>query len=157
MSFIRTVVAATLAGMLGACATSGPTYSQRTQQRQAAYAAAAGAPVRSFQFFNLWSWEPLSNTQLAVYTRPNQAWLVDVQDNCQNLWFTNSIGLTSNASQVSVHFDKVLTGRPYIPCIIMQIRPVDLGRLKVEQQAQRKIDAEPRPPEEPSQGQPSGS
>jgi hypothetical protein len=157
MSFIRLVVAATLAGMLGACATSGPTYSQRMQQRQAAYATAAGAPVRSFQFFNLWSWEPLSNTQLAVYTRPNQAWLVDVEDNCQNLWFTNTIGLTANASQVQVHFDKVLTGRTYIPCTIMQIRPVDLARLKVEQQAQRKIDAEQRPTEQPAQGQPSGS
>jgi hypothetical protein len=29
--------------------------------------------------------------------------------------------------------------------------------LKVEQQAQREIDAQPRPPEQPPQGQPSGS
>jgi len=152
MSIIRLVVAATLAGALAACASSGPTYSQRMQQRQAAYAAAAGAPVSSFQYFTLYSWEPLSDTELAVYTHPNKAWLVDVQDNCQNLTFTHSIGLTSSGSQVSVHFDKALTGRIYIPCMIMQIRPVDVARLKVEQQAQRKIEQEPR-----AQTQPTGS
>jgi hypothetical protein len=149
MSYIRPVVAATLVGALVACAGT-PTYTQRMQQRQATYAAAAGAPVRSFQFFTLYSWEPLSDTELAVYTSPNKAWLLDVQDNCQYLSFTNAIGLTSSTSQVSVHFDKVLTGRAYIPCMIMQIRPVDLARLKVEQQAQRKIDQEPRPQDQPA-------
>ena len=151
------LAAVAVVAALGGCTRVGKDYTSRMEARQQAYVAAAGDPVNSFHYFSLWSWEPLSNTQLAVYTRPNQAWLVDVQDNCQNLWFTNSIGLTSNASQVSVHFDKVLTGRAYIPCIIMQIRPVDLARLKVEQQAQRKIDAEPRQPEQPAQGQPSGS
>lgn len=133
---------AVLTGLLVAC--SSVPHAQRQQQRQAAYAAAAGAPVRSFHFFNLWSWEPLSDTELVVYTRPNRAWLLDLDGHCQNLMFTNAVGLTSSVGEVSVRFDKVLVGRGYMPCTIMQIRPVDVKRLRIEQEAQRKINAQPR-------------
>lgn len=132
---------AVLATALGAC--SSVPYAQRMAQRQAAYAAAAGAPVRSFHFYDLYSWEPLADGQLAVYTQANRAWLLDVGV-CPNLEFANTIGLTSFSGEVSVNFDKVLTGRGYPPCFITQIRPVDVAKLKLEQQAQRKIDAEPR-------------
>ena len=144
MSKSALLIAVAVAGALAAC--SSVPHAQRQQQRQAAYAAAAGAPVRSFHFFNLWSWEPLSDSEVVVYTRPNRAWLLDLDGRCQNLEFTQAIGLTSNAGEVSTRFDKVLTGRRYIPCRIMQIRPVDVKRLRVEQQAQRKINAQPREP-----------
>lgn len=134
---------AALAAVLGAC--SSVPYAQRQAQRQAAYAAAAGAPVRSFHFFNLYSWEPLGDSQLAVYTEPHRAWLLDVAS-CPNLEFANAVGLTSFGGDVSVNFDKVLTGRGYPPCFISKIRPIDVAKLKLEQQAQRKIDAEPRQP-----------
>lgn len=143
MSHVRLCLAGALALALGAC--SSVPYAQRLAQRQAAYAAAAGAPVRSFHFFNLYSWESLGDNRLAVYTQPNRAWLLDVAP-CQNLEFTNAIGLTSFAGEVSVNFDKVLTGRGYPPCFISQIRPIDVAKLKLERQAQRKIDAEPRQP-----------
>lgn len=130
-----------LAAALGAC--SSVPYAQRQAQRQAAYATAAGAPVRSFHFYNLYSWEPLSETQLAVYTQANRAWLLDVSL-CQNLPFANAIGLTSFAGDISVNFDKVLVGRSYPPCFITRIRPVDVAKLKLERQEERRIDAEPR-------------
>ncbi|MEP6897398.1 MAG: DUF6491 family protein [Rhodanobacter sp.] len=117
---------------------------QRESQRQAAYAAAAGVPVRSFRFFNLYSWEPLGNGQMAVYTKPNEAWLLDLGGACPNLDFANAIGLTSNLNQVTIGFDKVLTGRGNYPCTITGIRSVDVSRLKLEQQAQHKINAEQR-------------
>ncbi|OOG43713.1 DUF6491 family protein [Rhodanobacter sp. C05] len=130
------------AGVLAGC--SSVPYAQRQSQRQAEYAAAAGAPVRSFHFFSpLYSWEALSDQQLAVYARPNQAWLLDV-DGCPNLTFANAIGLTSSFHDVSVRFDRVLTGRNGYPCTITQIRPIDVGRLRAAQQAQRKIDEKPR-------------
>ncbi|HEY0198752.1 MAG TPA: DUF6491 family protein [Rhodanobacter sp.] len=134
--------AALLAIMLAGC--SGVPLAQRESQRQAAYAAAAGASVRSFRFFNLYSWEPLDNGQMAVYTKPNEAWLLDLGGACPNLEFASAIGLTSQFDQVSVGFDKVLTGRGNYPCTITGIRPVDVSRLKLEQQAQRKINAEQR-------------
>ncbi|KZC21144.1 MULTISPECIES: DUF6491 family protein [Rhodanobacter] len=124
-------------------------YAQRMSERQAAYAAAAGAPVRSFRFFSLYSWEPLGDTQLAVYTQPNKAWLLDL-GGCQELRFVNSIGLTSNLNQVMVGFDKVLTGRHNVPCTITQIRPVEVKSLKLAQQQQRQIESAAREGQPPA-------
>lgn len=139
------MLALMLLGVLLAACQSVP-YAQRLQQRQQAYSAAAGAPVRSFRLVmgaQIYSWEPLSDTQLVIYTLPSKAYLLDVWP-CNNLTFTNFIGLTSFASEVQTGFDKVLTGRPYIPCIIKQIRPIDLARFKLEQASQRHIDSVPR-------------
>jgi hypothetical protein len=137
-----------LVAVLAAC--SSVPLAQREQQRQAAYASAAGAPVRSFHFFTLWSWEPLGDRQVVVYTRPSQAWLLDLDGPCQDLPFTQAIGLTSSSGTVFNRFDKVLVGRSSMPCMITQIRPVDVRQLRVAQEAQRKIDAAPREPAAPA-------
>ena len=150
MSKSALLITVALAAALTAC--SSVPYAQRQQQRQAAYAAAAGAPVKSFHFFSLWSWEPLSDSELVVYTQPQRAWLLGLDGHCQNLEFTQAIGLTSSTGEVSTRFDKVLTGRNYIPCTIMQIRPVDVKRLRIEQEAQRKVNAQPRAPASPASG-----
>lgn len=139
-----------LVGLLVGC--SSVPYAQRQQQRQAAYLAAAGAPVTSFHFFTLWSWEPLSDSELVVYTRPSQAWLLDLDGHCENLEFTHAIGLTSSTGEVWTRFDKVLTGRHYLPCTIMRIRPVDVKQLRIAQEAQRKIEAQPRGQSAPASG-----
>ena len=144
MSKLRILALVLLGTLLVACE-SAP-YAQRLQQRQQAYNTAAGAPVRSFRLvmgMQIYSWEPLSDTQLVIYTLPSKAFLLDVWP-CNNLTFTNFIGLTSFASEVQTGFDKVLTGRPYIPCVIKQIRPVDLARFKLEKEGQRHIDSLPR-------------
>ena len=133
----RLLIAAIATLSVAAC--SSVPYAQRISARQAAYAAAARDPVRSFRFFELYSWEPLGDSQLAIYTKPSEAYLVTVMGPCPDLEFANIIGLTSFASEVQAGFDKVLTGRPYIPCIIQQIRPVDLARLKSVEHEQRKI------------------
>ena len=144
------LVAIAMAVALAAC--SSVPYAQRQQQRQQAYAAAAGAPVKSFHFFTLWSWEPLGDSELAVYTRPDRAWLLDVDGTCLDLPYTRAIGLTSSVGQVWARFDKVLTGRHDIPCTISQIRPVDVKLLLIKQEAQRKINAQPREPVAPAAG-----
>ncbi|OOG60332.1 DUF6491 family protein [Rhodanobacter sp. C03] len=149
MKFMHLFSGLLVAGLLASC--SSVPYAQRQSQRQAQYLAAAGAPVRSFRFFSpLYSWEALNDQQLVVYARPNQAWLLDV-DGCPNLTFANAIGLTSSFNEVSVRFDRVLTGRNNYPCTITQIRPVDVSHLRAAQQAQRKIDEKPR--EVPAGGQ----
>lgn len=139
----RLLFAAVMLPLLAAC--SSVPYAERISARQAAYAAAAGAPVRSFRFFELYSWEPLGNSQLAIYTRPSEAYLVTVMGPCPDLEFTNVIGLTSNLREVQVRFDKVLTGRRDFPCTIGEIRPVDLAKLKSVEHEQRKIQAADRP------------
>ena len=142
MSLFRSCLVLLPALVLAAC--SSVPLAQREQQRQAAYASAAGTPVRSFHFFSLWSWEPLGDSQVVVYTRPSQAWLLDLDGSCRNLPYTQAIGLTSSSGNVYSRFDKVLTGESYMPCMITQIRPVDVRQLRVTQEAQRKINAEPR-------------
>ncbi|TPG11927.1 hypothetical protein EAH75_11835 [Rhodanobacter glycinis] len=151
MSTIRILLATTLLALLCACA-SAP-YAQRTSERQAAYAAAAGAPVRNFRFFTLYSWEPLSDRQVVIYTRGNEAWLLDLGGGCPEISFVNTIGLTSNLNQVMVGFDKVLTGRNNFPCTISQIRPVDVKSLKAAQLRQRQIRSEPRSADKPAAAQ----
>ncbi|MHA6205049.1 DUF6491 family protein [Dyella soli] len=132
--------------LLAACARVGKEYTERLNARQQAYAAVAGAPVNKFHYFSLWSWEPLSDDQLAVYTRSNEAWLLDLDGKCRNLQFTNHIALTSSVSEVSVKFDRVLTGPPDPPCFIKQIRPVDVARLQSPQQGKpREVEEAPRP------------
>jgi hypothetical protein len=139
MSCRQIVLAGVAATLLAACA------SVPLAQRQAAYAAAAGAPVNSFRFFTpLWSWEALGPDQVVIYTRPKQAWLLDVPG-CNQLPFANAIGLTSNLNQVSIRFDKVIIDRNTFPCTIQKIRPVDVARLKAVQQQQREVRTEPRP------------
>lgn len=142
MSFKRALLAGVATLVFAGC--SSVPYAQRMAERQAAYAQAAGAPVNHFSFFvPMWSWEPLGSDQVAVYTRPKEAWLLDVPG-CTELPYANSIGVTSSLNQVSINFDKVVTGRSQLACTIRQIRPVDLDKLKALQQAQRQVTAEPR-------------
>lgn len=142
MSFKRVLLAGIAAAVVAGC--SSVPYAQRLAERQAAYTAAAGAPVNHFSFFvPMWSWEPLGSDQVVVYTKPKEAWLLDVPG-CTELPYANAIGVTSNIHQVSINFDKVVTGRNELACTIRQIRPVDVAKLRTLQREQRSVTAEPR-------------
>lgn len=143
MRYVRFVFCAACFVAIGAC--SSVPYAQRQAERLAEYTAAAGAPVPSFRFLALYSWEPLSDTELAVYTRPNKAWLLNVDGGCPALAYAPSIGVTSYLRQVSINFDKILTGRNGFPCTITRIRPLDMQHLKAAQKARREVHAQPRP------------
>ena len=156
MRFVRWVFCAACVLAVGAC--SSVPYAQRQAQLLAEYTAAAGAPVQSFRFLlSLYSWVPLSNTELAVYTRPNKAWLLDVDGGCPALTYTQSIGITSYLNQVTTNFDKVLTGRHDFPCTITRIRPLDITQLKAAQKARRQIHTEPRPTQGAKSSEDTGS
>ena len=142
MSKLRWLIGLVMAACMAAC--SSVPSAQRQHQRQEAYVAAAGSAVPHFRFVTLYSWEPLSDKQVVIYTRANEAWLLDLGGGCPQLQYTPGIAVTSMFSQVSINFDKILTGRDYFPCTITQIRPVDVARLKIEQQAQRTINSQPR-------------
>ncbi len=146
MAVKHVLLVAASAVLFAGCARVGEQYTARITARQQAYAAAAGAPVQKFHYFSLWSWEPLSEYQLAVYTHPNEAWLLDLDGRCHNLEFTNHIGLTSSVSEVSAKFDRVLTGPADQPCFIKEIRPVDVAKLNAPQQGKpREVEEVPRP------------
>lgn len=115
--------------LLAGCAASHARY-QQEQARVAAIHAAAGKPVGAFNFTarNIWSWEPLSEQELIVYTRPNQAWLLNV-GLCPELPYTPTIALTSHVGQVSTMRDSVVVRGGGFPCTIQEIRPVDVAKL----------------------------
>ena len=132
------IVASLLTPLLAACA-SNP--ARADSAKLALYRSHAGAPVQSFQFFgHLDSWTPLGDSAVVVWTRPNQAWLLDLYGPCNGLDFTVAIGLTSSAGRVSARFDKVLVrdvGRIELPCTIAGIRPVDVPAVKAAERDAR--------------------
>ncbi|MFT3898235.1 MAG: DUF6491 family protein [Thermomonas sp.] len=109
--------------------------------QQALYRNHAGQPVRSFHFFGrIDSWTPLDDKTVVIWTRMNEAWLLDLSGPCNGLQYTPMIGLTSTGSTVSARFDKILVrdNNPVnIPCVISEIRPIDVPALKAAQREAR--------------------
>jgi hypothetical protein len=110
-------------------------------QRLVLYQAHAGAPVPSFRYLGrISSWESLGDEAIAIWTRPNEAWLLGLAGPCNGLDFTPVIGLTSQTGSVHAGFDEVLVRDPasiQIPCRIQWIRPLDVAAIREVQKAKR--------------------
>ena len=130
-------------------------------ERLELYRAHAGEPVSSFQFTgNLWGWRALGNNALTVWTRSNQAFLLELSGTCQDLPFAHRIGLTSSVGRVSAGFDRVIVSLPAnrtpnrVGCRIRTIRPINTQDVK-ETQADLGtgdvIERDPSIPDEPPQ------
>ena len=139
--FAPLIVAAALA--VTGCATTGKL---SDQQRLDIYRSHAGEPVSSIRYFGSFiGWTSLGDRALALQTRPNENWLLELDGPCQNLDFANTIGLTSRMNQVDARFDRVLV-RDGFPggCRIASIRPLDGKALKAEMSELRKAEAAER-------------
>ncbi len=140
MQMFVPMLAAALA--LGACAS---TASLRDADKLALYSAHAGAPVSSFRFFGgINSWTSLGDSALVVWTRPSEAYLLDLSGPCIGLEFTPEIGLTDQGSRVHARFDKVLVrnrGAINIPCRIDTIRPLDVRAIRAGERDARAQDS----------------
>lgn len=130
---------------LSACASDG---GLRDAEKLELYRAHAGEPVGSFNFFGrLNGWAPLGDGALAVWTKPNEGWLLELTGPCPDLGFTQTIGLTSNMNRVYARFDKVLvrsTGSINVPCHIQTIRPLNVKAIKASEQELREARIEAR-------------
>ena len=130
---------------LSACASDG---GLRDAEKLALYRTHAGEPVGSFNFFGrINGWTPLGDSALAVWTKPGEAFLLELTGPCPDLEYTPAIGLTSNASRVYARFDKVLvrsTGAINLPCHIQTIRPLDVKALKASEKELREARVEER-------------
>ena len=132
-TFRRAGLAAVLAATatLAACASM----SRMTDaEKYALNDAHTGAPVDHFRYLgSINGWTPLGDAALIVWTRPSEAWLLDLSGTCQGLRSTPAIGLTSSMGRVNARFDKVLvrsTGSISVPCHIRQIRPLDVKAVR---------------------------
>ena len=134
-------LAASLA--LVGCATNRPDDAQML----AMYRAHAGAPVQSFTIFgHVSGWTPIGDSALAVWTRPKEAFLLELDGPCWDLEFTPFISLTSTFNRVSARFDKVLVRDRdvvSIPCRIHTIRPLDTTAIRAAEKTLRAQPVEP--------------
>ena len=130
-------------------------------ERLAFYQAHAGEPVNSFRMVGrLNGWTSLGTTALTVWTRPNEAFLLDVTP-CQDLPFAQAITISNFANTVTVRFDTVTPIGPgtnqntRFPCRITQIRPVDVKALNQSREEVRQAHTQERTEEAPAEGTPA--
>ncbi len=130
------VVGAAMA--LGACATDA---GLRDEQKLALYRANAGPPVPSFQHFgSINGWTPLGDSAIAIWTRPSQAYLLELYGPCSDIEFTPVISVTNNTGRTYARFDKVIArNRSSIdmPCNIKEIRPLDVKAVRQAEKVAR--------------------
>ncbi|MEL1263804.1 DUF6491 family protein [Pseudoxanthomonas putridarboris] len=140
----RLIPLALMAAVLGACAT-GP--KQTDAERLDMYRGHAGGPVRDFHYFGtINGWTPLGNTALAVWTKPSEAYLLELSGPCNDLDYAPAITITHHMNRVSARFDDVVprgggTGSIRIPCRIETIRPLDVKALRASQKEMREAAA----------------
>jgi len=130
---------------LAGCATTGLTSADRLEL----YRAHAGPPQKDMQFFGtLNGWTELGDSALAVWTRPSEAYLLELAGPCTDLSSAPAIGLTSRMGRVTAPFDKVLvrdpTGGPRVPCFIKTIRKLDVKSLRAEEKEMRQAQVQER-------------
>ena len=135
----KMLAAVMAAALLGGCATAGKLSSG---ERLDLYRAHAGEPVRDFQYFGSFNgWTELGDSALAVWTRPSQAWLLELGGPCMDLSYAPAISVTNMMGRVSARFDRVIVhgGSPghHIPCRIESIRPLDVKALRVSEKELR--------------------
>lgn len=135
----KMLLAALAVMVLGGCATTGKLSSD---ERLALYRAHAGAPVKDFRYFgSLNGWTELGDSALAVWTRPNEAWLLSLSGPCMDLSFSPAITVTNMMGQVSAKFDRVIVHgngpMMHVPCRIETIQPLDVKSLKASERELR--------------------
>ncbi|MEZ0472180.1 DUF6491 family protein [Luteimonas salinilitoris] len=153
MKRILSIVFATFA--LGGCASTGMSDAEKLEL----YRDNAGEPVPHFRFFGrINGWTPLGDSAVAVWTKPREAYLLELSGPCPDLPYTPAISLTSNMNQVYARFDKVMAlnrSSIQIPCHIREIRPLDVNAIR---EAERQLrDADAMPADQPDGGVPEDS
>jgi hypothetical protein len=132
----RLVASSLLAVMLLVGCSSGgiPKHEDEAQVRER-FAAYASEPIDRMSWMGqYYSWEPIGENQLVVFTTPSDAYLLKVSGPCTDLKFVTSIGLTSTGSAVYSRLDSVKVRR--WRCPIAEIRKVDYQRMRADLRAE---------------------
>ena len=136
----RLIIAIALIVAMTGCATTRLSDADRLDL----YRAHAGPPVRQFNYFqSLNGWTPLGDQALAVWTRPSQAYLLELTGPCQDLEYAPAISISNMMGRVSARFDRVtvhggVTSMNF-SCQIQEIRPLDLKALRLAENELRQV------------------
>lgn len=123
---LRTLVLASIGLLLAACA--GNRLGERQLARLELAESLAGEPVDSIWYQRLQSWEPLSEDRLIIWTRNNEAWLLDVQRPCSELQWAQGLSIPTMSRQIRANFDAVHVRHQR--CRITRIRELDARALR---------------------------
>lgn len=93
-----------------------------------------GEPIQSFTAFRQESWQPISRTQLVLWTSINDAYLLTVANNCPDLMYTNAVSVSSTTSAIST-LDHVLVRGDR--CQIQKIQPIDVRQMRKDRERDR--------------------
>lgn len=125
----------------------------RDAERLTLYRSHAGEPVDSIQYTGSYNgWTPLSDGAFALWTRPSQAWLVELYSPCSEIDYADTIGFRDTNGRLSARFDQVyVSSRSLIPisCTIKEIRPLDVKAIRIAEKdarAKRQVEAPPTSP-----------
>ena len=81
---------------------------QTDAEKLALYRAHSGEPVSDFQYFgSINGWNPMGDSALVVWTRPSQAYLLELFGPCTDLDYAPAISLSNSMGRVSSRFDSV--------------------------------------------------
>jgi hypothetical protein len=141
----RLIALIAVAVLLAGCSTGRLT----SEERLELYRAHAGPPQSAMRYFgSLNGWTELGDSALAVWTRPSEAYLLELRGPCYGLSYATAIGLTSRIGQVSARFDKVLirdpNQGPSVPCFIGSIRQLDVKALRASEKELRQAQVQER-------------
>jgi len=126
------------AALLSGCGAFGGIERSNRESLLSRYEPYVGAPIDSFTALRTDSWQPISRTQLVLWTTMNDAYLLTVANNCPELPFANRVGVTSSTSTIS-RLDAVLVRGDRCP--IVQIQPIDVRQMRADRHARAREDA----------------
>jgi hypothetical protein len=128
---MKTMLALALVAVVASGCASGLSRSSgdRVLERYEPY---IGEPIRGFTAFRMQSWQPVSRNQLILWTSINDAYLITITNNCPDLMFTDTVRVTSTASQIST-LDQVRVRGDRCP--IQKIQPIDIRRWRKDREA----------------------
>jgi hypothetical protein len=124
----KALIALVALQLVAACATS----PQMTREERIEwYRANAGEPVRSFFYSgHLRGWTALDERSIALWTRSNEAFLIEFFPRCPDLAFASTLTISNHIGRVNAGFDSVTVRRASggiggVRCRIETIRPIN--------------------------------
>lgn len=100
------------------------------------YLAYAGDPVDRINYpHRLRGWHPIDREHLYIRTEPTTTYMLTVTGGCIGLMTTHRLGITTQAGRtvVTSGLDEVRVEKDR--CRIVEIRPLDIDRMRAEERA----------------------
>jgi hypothetical protein len=147
-------VATTLAVLAGCASGPPPAPTNAELRARARYFTYEGPPISQFTWLgHFYTWEPLGQDQLVVFTTPWDAYFLKVWSNCDLRFALNhrgdeDIGVTSTSGTVSSGLDSIIENSPAVGhqrCPITEIRKIDYRRMMADQRAQAQANKAAQP------------